>query len=514
MIAWAVFALVWAVVAAVTLAPSALGAGILLGSVVPELAGGVLAWRMERLPRWPLVTVTVVEIVLAVGDLAGGSVRGIVQLVPPVVVLALLVRGYRARAADPYGQGGASLIQYAGLVALAALILGALWAAGIPSTVQARTGTAVCQILHENDCGTPSAQSAKGDRPPPKKDDGAKCHGFWGCTWHYTGGQVWGFVKGVGKSLWQMGDGLVTSILHPSQFVNGISYAVTHPVDALKSIFLGDAEKDWKNGDYGEAIGDVFTNTGSLFIPYADIATGAGDAGKVGKLGELGKLGEAGDLGKAGKLGKLGELAADGDRAAADASKAAKEGDVAGAQKAAKKAENDAKQAEDEGRRNGCKIAALGVLQVPEPPHFGGRLAAPAEDGCTPEEQDALDKAEQDKKKAEQSQTDAVNEKYGIDFRIDDKQFGKKIGKHAKDYGRDPADPASRQWLLDHINDIYRNSDEVRQGPWNPDGGGANDDLFFRKGDDVIVTKNDGEFVTILKGGKDNGWFNGATPKP
>lgn len=414
MLVWAAFALVWVVVATLTLAPSATGAGLLFGTIVPELVGGYLAFRIERLPRWPLLTVTIVEIVLATGGIVSGSVRGIVQLVVPVVVLILLLRGYRdrARPADPYAQYGATMVQYAALVVLAALILAGL-ATVVPGPLQSGTRTTICKIFTSGDCGT-STQAGKGNQPGAKNanttgnndnggdkgGDKAKCHGFWGCAWHYTGGQVWGFAKGVGKSLWQMGDGLVTSIAHPTQFIKGIGYAISHPGQALKSIFLGDFEKDWKNGDYGEAIGDVFTNTGSLLIPYADIATAAGDAGKVGKLGELGKLGEAGDLGKAGKLGKLGDLAADGDRAAADASKAAKEGDLGKADSAAQKAEADAKKAEDQGRKDGCKIAALGGIRVPALVHFGGRFAAPAEEGCTPEEQKNIDEAEKAKKKA------------------------------------------------------------------------------------------------------------------
>ena len=49
---------------------------------------------------------------------------------------------------------------------------------------------------------------------------------------------------------------------------------------------------------------------------------------------------------------------------------------------------------------------------------------------------------------------------------IDDGQFGKKIGKHAQDYGLDPADPNVRNILRNTINDIYGNATEVRQGEW------------------------------------------------
>ncbi|HEX5113801.1 MAG TPA: hypothetical protein VFW65_01255 [Pseudonocardiaceae bacterium] len=96
-------------------------------------------------------------------------------------------------------------------------------------------------------------------------------------------------------------------------------------------------------------------------------------------------------------------------------------------------------------------------------------------------------------------------------LKVDDSQFGTKIAKHARDYGLDPSDPADRAWMRGHIDDIADNPEQVKQGPWNPNGGGASDDYFFRKGDDVVVTKRDGTFVTILKGGINNGWFKGAT---
>jgi hypothetical protein len=96
-------------------------------------------------------------------------------------------------------------------------------------------------------------------------------------------------------------------------------------------------------------------------------------------------------------------------------------------------------------------------------------------------------------------------------LRIDDQQFGSKVGKHAQDYGLDPGDPQAREWVRQHIDNISRSPNEVRQGPWNPKGGGGSDDWFFRQGEDVVVAKNDGTFVTILKGGQSNGWFNSAT---
>ncbi|MEF9672755.1 hypothetical protein QNM99_12635 [Pseudomonas sp. PCH446] len=57
--------------------------------------------------------------------------------------------------------------------------------------------------------------------------------------------------------------------------------------------------------------------------------------------------------------------------------------------------------------------------------------------------------------------------------------------------------------VVNRINDIGNNPDEVIPGTFAGQGvGGARGDVFFRiKGNDVVVTKPDGSFVTILKDG-------------
>lgn len=50
-------------------------------------------------------------------------------------------------------------------------------------------------------------------------------------------------------------------------------------------------------------------------------------------------------------------------------------------------------------------------------------------------------------------------------LKVDGSQFGSKVGKHARDYGLDPANPADRAWIKEHIDDITRNAEEVKQGP-------------------------------------------------
>jgi hypothetical protein len=118
---------------------------------------------------------------------------------------------------------------------------------------------------------------------------------------------------------------------------------------------------------------------------------------------------------------------------------------------------------------------------------------------------------EQELEQAKQETPGPTRPESAPEVKVDSRQFGQKVGYHAKDYGLDKTNPADRAWIRGHIDEIGQNPDEVRQGNWNPEGGGATDDYFFRRGEDVVVTKSDGTFVTILKGGINNGWFNRAS---
>ena len=82
-----------------------------------------------------------------------------------------------------------------------------------------------------------------------------------------------------------------------------------------------------------------------------------------------------------------------------------------------------------------------------------------------------------------------------------DKQFGKKVGKHAMDYGLDPSDPKSRKQMQTIIDSIYKNADTIAHGDWR---GQTEPVKFYIKGDDVVVTTEDDVFITILKGGISN----------
>lgn len=105
-----------------------------------------------------------------------------------------------------------------------------------------------------------------------------------------------------------------------------------------------------------------------------------------------------------------------------------------------------------------------------------------------------------------------VHNSCGPQLSINESQFGEKWGKHARDYGLNPADPSARQLFLDRISEVRASHNEVRQGPWNPKGGGGMNYFFYRRGNDLLLTKEDGQFVTMFPLSKPNGWFEAATP--
>lgn len=86
-------------------------------------------------------------------------------------------------------------------------------------------------------------------------------------------------------------------------------------------------------------------------------------------------------------------------------------------------------------------------------------------------------------------------------FASKEKQFGKKVGKHAADYGLNPSSAEDRETFQNIIQDIQDNATEQRIGEWR---GQPEEVVFHIKGDDVVITNQSGEFITILKGGIEN----------
>lgn len=64
--------------------------------------------------------------------------------------------------------------------------------------------------------------------------------------------------------------------------------------------------------------------------------------------------------------------------------------------------------------------------------------------------------------------------------------------------------------MEDKIINIVHQKEEVKYGPWNLNRGGCYA-FFFRKENDVVLLKESGEFITILKdGAQKNGQFKSA----
>ena len=75
------------------------------------------------------------------------------------------------RRLGPRRDAGAGLAQYAGLVVLAALILGALVALGVPNKLQSGIGTQICEIFQGSDCAKPQSNDHPGTQTAPGGDD-------------------------------------------------------------------------------------------------------------------------------------------------------------------------------------------------------------------------------------------------------------------------------------------------------------------------------------------------------
>ena len=86
-------------------------------------------------------------------------------------------------------------------------------------------------------------------------------------------------------------------------------------------------------------------------------------------------------------------------------------------------------------------------------------------------------------------------------FASKEKQFGKKVGKHASDFGLNPSSAEDRDTFQGIINDILDNETEQRIGEWR---GQPEEVVFHIKDDDVVITDQSGDFITILKGGINN----------
>lgn len=82
-------------------------------------------------------------------------------------------------------------------------------------------------------------------------------------------------------------------------------------------------------------------------------------------------------------------------------------------------------------------------------------------------------------------------------------RYGKKVRKHAKEWGLDPASAADRQTFHDIVDGVIQEPDEVIEADnWRDQP--APQYYYYIRDEDVVVVNGDGESVTLLKGGVNN----------
>lgn len=98
--------------------------------------------------------------------------------------------------------------------------------------------------------------------------------------------------------------------------------------------------------------------------------------------------------------------------------------------------------------------------------------------------------------RAKQESKESKGESRNIAF--ESKQVGRKISKHAHEFGLDPKDNRDRAKFLDITKDIIDGHSEKRQGTWRSQ---PNPCVFYIKGTSVVVVNANNEYVTTMKNG-------------
>lgn len=122
------------------------------------------------------------------------------------------------------------------------------------------------------------------------------------------------------------------------------------------------------------------------------------------------------------------------------------------------------------------------------------------EKGGTTKDWEAHGKSQWEKSLAKNGKSSTIDSN-NSSFVVNEKQFGRKVGRHAEDFGLDASVEEDRAKFMAIINDITENATERKEGEWR---GQPEEVVFHIKGEDVVVTKKTGEFITVLKGGISN----------
>ena len=90
---------------------------------------------------------------------------------------------------------------------------------------------------------------------------------------------------------------------------------------------------------------------------------------------------------------------------------------------------------------------------------------------------------------------------------ITDGQFGKKFGKHGIEYVSSLKDPNAAKIYREKMYEVRKFYEVRKIGEFK---GQTEAVLYYQKGEDLLLTKKDGEFVSLFRGGNENARFKNA----
>jgi len=93
---------------------------------------------------------------------------------------------------------------------------------------------------------------------------------------------------------------------------------------------------------------------------------------------------------------------------------------------------------------------------------------------------------------------------------VSGKQFGRKLKKHAGDWGLDPSSRLDRNEFYTIAAGIIDGADDVITREWRSQPGTC---TFYHRGNDVVVVNENDEFVTVMRGGSNNARYRRAVER-
>ena len=105
------------------------------------------------------------------------------------------------------------------------------------------------------------------------------------------------------------------------------------------------------------------------------------------------------------------------------------------------------------------------------------------------------------------TETGRIDKSRNREIIFNSKQIGKKNGEHIKDYGMDPSKPEDRAKFREITLDIVRNYEELRRVEWYQNSVTRDRTVHvnaYIKGDDAVLILDNNEFLTTMRGGKNN----------